>query len=231
MYRRKKGTPTKVYFAIILVVVLIVASAAIIYATSTNTPKAVVAGVSVGDSFTYQLRGTSILTGENATQPAEFGQYNATQYYKVTITDVQGTFVSLSTEWKFQNGTSLTSQNTIDISNGNQTDENGFWAIYAGGLQQNDKLRPTGADGLIVNSTDTKTYANSSRVRNCFTVENSFFDINDPTQSTWRNDYITAFFDQETGVLDTLTNVQGYNNPQMTLVVVWQLKNSTVWDV
>jgi hypothetical protein len=231
-HRRKKGTSKKVYLAIILVVVLVVSSAAIIYATTLSPPKPVVAGVHVGDTFTYSIRGTSKLTGLDAVEPPEFGQYNATDYYKVTITNVEGTVVSLDTEWKFLNGTSRAFSQKIDIANGNQTDDAGFWAIYPADLQKNDPLRPTGADGLIVNSTDSsKVYANSTRVRNYFSVQNSFFDVNDPTQSTWRNDLTSVYFDQETGMLDTLTNVQTYNNPAMTLVITWQLKSSSVWDV
>lgn len=230
MYRRKKGISKKIYIAIVLLLILVVASGALIYAALT-TPKPVLPGVHVGDTFTYHLQGTSILTGLDAVEPAGFWQYNATNYYKVTITGVNGSNVSLDTEWRFTNGTAITGTQTIDLANGQQTDDNGFWAIYASNLNKNDLLRPRGYDGLIVNSTEYKTYANSTRVRNLSNLENAFFDTTDPTQSTWRNEIINIYFDQQTGMLDTLTNIQQYNNPQMNLAITWRLVNSSVWQV
>ena len=36
----------------------------------------------------------------------------------------------------------------IDISNGQKSDTNGFWAIYSANLNVADKLRPTGFDSI-----------------------------------------------------------------------------------
>ena len=46
-----------------------------------------------------------------------------TDYYKVTITDVNGTTVSMDTLWRFINGTEITVPQTIDLSNGHKTDQ------------------------------------------------------------------------------------------------------------
>jgi hypothetical protein len=230
MYRRKKGTSKKIYVAVVLLVALLVASGALIYAALT-TPKPVVPGVHVGDTFTYSLHGTSVLYSLDAVEPEGFSQYNQTDYFKVIITGVNGSVVSLDTEWRFTNGTSITGDQTIDLANGQQTDDNGFWAIYASNLQKNDLIRPRGYDGLIVNSTDYETYVNSTRVRDLSSIENSFFDTTDPTQSTWRNDIVNIYFDQQTGMLETLTNVQQYNNPTMALAITWKLVASSVWQV
>ena len=56
-------------------------------------------------------------------------------------------------------------------------------------LNVGDLLRPTGIDKLTVNATDTKAYADSSRTRNFWYIENQFFDVNDPTHNTLRYDY------------------------------------------
>ena len=232
MPNRQKGTSKKIYIAIFLLVVLVVAAFALIYYTQEAASVInVVPGVHVGDTFSYSLQGICQLIGLDAVQPPGFSEYNATDQYKITITAVNGTSVSLDSEWKFTNGTIISDTQTIDLSNGAQTNQNGFWAIYSSNLNQNNPLRPKGYDRLIVNSTDTKQYADSARVRNFWSIDNSFFDTTDPTQSTWRLEHTSVYFDKQTGMLDTLTDIQEYNNPQMRLVVIWKLASTSVWSV
>jgi len=98
-------------------------------------------------------------------------------------------------------------------------------------LNVGDYLRPNGKDYVTVNNTDTYTYADSVRQRNYFKMENEFRDMRDPTGSTLRYDYISVYFDRETGMLQNLVNYQSYNNPQYTLVITWTLVDSSVWQV
>jgi hypothetical protein len=222
----------KALIAVVLLIVLVVASGAIIYAMQAPSEKKVVVGVHVGDTFTYSLRGVSNL-GIDATEPSWFSQYNNTDYYKIVITDVNNTSVTMDTTWKMLNGTETRRAQTIDLATGIKSDMTGagFWAIYAANLNKNDLVRPRGADGLIVNSTDTKTYANSTRERNIWSLQNDFFDTTDPTYSTYRNEFTSVYFDKQTGMLDTLSNVQQYNNPAYALIITWQLVSCSVWDV
>jgi hypothetical protein len=222
----------KVILVIVLLSVLVVAAIAAVYFTQLAPPRVDV-GVKVGDTFTYSLQGTCILIGIDATEPAGFSDINATDYYKVIITDINGTSVTLDTIWRFKNGTEETAVQTINLSNGEKTDTTarGFWQIYAANLNLNDLLRPTGYDGMIVNSTDTKTYASGTRDRNFFSTQGTFYDIKDPTQSTWRIEYTAVYFDKQTGMMDVLTNIQEYNNPQYRLIINWNLVDSSVWDV
>ena len=231
---KRKGSSKKVYIAIFLLVILIVATAAIIYVTQPAPVKAVVGvhvGNSSGDSFTYSIVGTSTLTGLDAVETPGFSQYNQTDYYKITITGVNGTSVSFDTLWRFKNGTDVNGKQTIDISNGQKTDTNGFWAIYPSNLNVGDLLRPTGFDGLTVNRTITRTFADGARLENFWSIDNQFFNVNDPTYGTQRYVYTGVFFDKQTGVLETLTNYQEYNNPAMKEIITWNLVNSTVWAV
>ena len=201
--------------------------------TPTPTNGTVLQGdkLNVGDIFTYKLTGVSVLGSADAVTPDELLQYNNTDYYQVTITGINGSTVSLDTLWRFNNGTEVTSPQIIDISNGAKADPNGFWAIYASNLNVNNLLRPKGFDTLIVNSTDTQTYTSSTRQRNFWSIENVFTDITDPTGNTQRYDFMCVYFDKQTEMLDTLTNIQYYNNPQYNLIITWQLTNSTVWGV
>ncbi len=230
MYRRKKGTSKKIYIAIVLLVILIVAGIALIYATLT-TPKPVVVGVKVGDTFTYSLQGVSILTSLDAVEPEGFSQYNQTDYYKVVITAINGTRVSMDTKWRFLNGTEVNSSQTIDIANGEKTDENGFWALYTSGLNTGDLLRPKGYDGNTVNNTYSAPYTSGNRMRCYWFITGQFQDMTDPTGSTLMYDYLYMYFDQETGMMVAMQDLRYYNNPERSETLMWTLTNSTVWDV
>jgi len=131
---KKKGSHKKAYIALLLLVVVIVASVAIVLVTQPPSAKAATAGVHAGDSFTYSIVCTSNLTSIDAIDTPGFSEFNQTDYYKVTITDVTGSSVSFDTLWQFKNGTGITSKQTIDLSNGNKTDNKGFWAIYTSNL-------------------------------------------------------------------------------------------------
>ena len=227
---KRKGSSRKVYIAIVLLVVLIAASAAAIYAFMPSAAKATV-GVHVGDTFTYSLMGTSNLTSLDAVDTPGFSQYNNTDYYKITITNVNGTSVSLETLWKFKNATDITGQQTIDLSNGAKVDDKGFWAIYASNLNVGDKLRPTSADTVTVNASDTVTYLDSTRTRNFMSVGGESYLATDPTHSTLRYDTTIVYFDKQTGMLENLIWITDYNNPLMREVITWKLINSSVWAV
>jgi hypothetical protein len=187
--------------------------------------------LTVGDTFTYKLSGSSVLGDTNAATPAYLSQYNNTDFYEVTITGINGTHVSLNALWRFINGTQVESSQIIDLSDGIVSDPNGFWAIYTSDLSLNDLLHPKGSDKLIVNSTDTQTFATSIRTRNFWSTANQFVDPNDPTGNTMREDYLGVYFDKQTGMLESLTNIQFFTNPEIEITITWQLSSSNVWAV
>jgi hypothetical protein len=192
--------------------------------TSTNEPVLQGTNLKVGDTFTYKLTGVSVLGSVDAVTPDGFSIYNNTDYYQVTITGINGSRVSLNTLWRLLNGTAIASSQTIDISKGIETDPNGFWAIYPSNLNVTDLLHSKGTDGVIVNSTGTNTYSSSTRQTNFWSIEIAFTDMNG-------EEYNYVYFDRQTGMLTSLTNVFQYNNPGLELIINWQLISSNVWDV
>jgi len=228
----KKAPSRKLPLAIILIVILIISAAAIVYATQFSQSSGTIkVGVHIGDTFTYRLTGESVLGSVDAVTPPGFSIYNDTDHYTVTVTKINGTQVSLETLWQLTNGTQTASSQTIDLANGNKTDMNGFWALYPSNLNVGDLLSPKGYDEQIVNQTDTQTYGTITRERNFWHIENVFTDVNDPTGNTMRDDYIGIYFDRQTGMLTTLTNIQYYNNPQYNLIITWQLVGTNVWTL
>lgn len=224
-----KKSHTKRNLGVILIIIVAVASIAVAY--STLTAKKVEVGVNVGDTFTYKLQGNFRPIASDATATPGFSMYNNTDYYKVTITGINDTTVTMDTVWRFLNGTDANSEQTIDIANGLKSDEYGFWAIYAANLNKGDALRLKGYDATYVNNTDTFTFTGGVRDRCYWFINNQFTDITDETRSTLRYNYLNIFFDRETGMLLSLTNNDYYNNPAREEVITWTLIDSSVWDV
>jgi hypothetical protein len=230
----KKGFNIKLYISIALVVLLValgIGAIAFVYNnqhSSSSTNAAV--GVHIGDTFDYKLTGSSILFSKTALTPDYLIQYNNTDYYRLTITGINGTVVSFTTDWKFLNGTDLQDSQWVNVSSGDYK-QNGFWGIYSSNLKVGDLTRPGGFDNTPVNGTDTQVYSSSSRARDYFSKSGEFYDVTDPTHSTYRDESDYIYFDQQTGVMTSLTNVQQYNNPQYNILITWKLTASSVWAV
>jgi len=228
----KKGSSKNAYIALVLIIILVILGVGVIYVVqSLNKTSGITAGVHVGDVFTYKLTGQSVLFSPDAVTPAYFTEYNNTDFYRVTITGVNGTIVSLDTVWSFLNGTQDTGSQWINLTSGDTRDPEGFWALYSSNLNIGDTIHPKGTDNFIVNNTESEPYASGNRLTNYYAIQNTYYDPSDPTQSTYMNDIISLYFDRQTGILTSLTNVQQYNNPSMNLIITWTLTNSTVWAV
>jgi hypothetical protein len=226
----RKRSKKNSYIALTLIILLVAAVAAAAYVAWPRAKVATV-GVHVGDTFTYSIIGTVSFDSPEATITPGFEAYNQTDYYKVTITGITGTNVTLQTAWRFLNGSETDGLQTIDLSTGQESVQNGFWAIYSANLNVGDLLRPSGFDKQTVNVTDTKTYADSTRAINFWFIESQFEDTNDPTHSTLRDDLTRVYFDKQTGMLETLNWITAYNNPLKTEAITWKLVSCSVWNV
>jgi len=239
MPQRKKSHSkryTGVAFAMIIIVLITVA---VFYYTlnskqtpaSTANPSAPNVPLAVGDTFTYNLKGSTVLGSSDVVTPNEFMQFNNTNYYQVTVTGINGTQVSLETLWDFNNRTQTDSAQIINLSSGRFADPNGFCYLYLSNLNVSDLLYPQGTEKLIVNSTSTQEFINSSRATNCWSEEDQYVDTTDPSGNTIRDDFVTINFDKQTGILDNLTRIEFFTNPQIELITTWQLASSNVWAV
>jgi hypothetical protein len=202
--------------------------------TSTSTPTSTnetsLVGLSVGDTFTYKLTGVSVLFDQEAVTPAYLSEYNNTHFYQVTITGINGSVVTFDTDWAFNNGSApILTQEWVNVATGANSGD--FWAIYPANLTVNDLLSPQGGNGLTVNSTTTQTYADSTRTTNYWSTSTVFTNINDPTENTQQTNIMQVYFDQQTGMLTSLTSIQEYNNPEYNIIITWQLTSTNVWTV
>jgi len=231
--RRKLHIKRNTVIAIAVIAAILISTVAAVFTqiprqSSETTNKT---GLNVGNTFTYNLTGSADLGTPDVTIPEELYQYNDTEYYRVTVTSINGTQVLLSTTWQFDNGTQITRPQIIDLSTGDRADANGFWAVYYSNLNVKDLLHPNGNDGLIVNSSATQTFGNASRIINSWSTESQFLNASDTSGNTMRDVYVGVNFDKQTGMLEKLTHIEFYTNPEIEMIITWQLTSSNVWNI
>ena len=225
---KKKRSLKLIYLAIAVVIIVIVAY--VIYTgVGSQGETVVVPGVRVGDEFTYSINGFFSSNDPNATASDAFMSLNMTEWFKVLVTDVSDQDVTVSTTWRFTNGTVLNATSSINVDTGVPYPSNGFYPIYAANLKANDYLRPHGPDRSTINETSNRQYASGARETNRRTITIENYDENDPSR-TWI-ETPTIYFDKQTGMLVELRDINVYNSPQMTLTVLWKLTDTNVWQV
>jgi hypothetical protein len=122
---KKKGVNKKIILAVVLLVVIAMGAVAAVVLSKPKQAATIKVGVHVGDTFTYALSGSSSGPVPD-TISSDFGIYNGTQSYIVTVKAVNGTRVTLDTDWALRNGTNFDSVQSIDLASGILSDQNGF---------------------------------------------------------------------------------------------------------
>jgi hypothetical protein len=187
-------------------------------------------GVSAGNTFTYDIKGYYTSDDPNATFPDSMLQLNMTDYFKVTVTSVSGSDVSVSTVWRFTNGTEITGNSTVNVETGIYTGQ--FYAVYATNLAEGARIRPLGGyDQTVVNRTVTRTYGNSQRETNDLMLQRQLYNTNDTTGTSTLSEYSNILFDKQTGMLVELSDQQVYNKPSETITIKWKITDTNVWTV
>ena len=214
----------------VVAIILTVVSAVIIFVGSPSN-QGVAPGVNVGDEFLYEIKSSWNSNDPNATLVDYYVQLNMTEWYKITVTDVNGSKVSINTVWRFKNETEIKSTSTMNVETGIAYPSNAFWAIYAANLQENDRIRPLGASQAVVNETETREYASGSREINIVSLTEQYYDADDPTYATTWTEYMNTKFDKQTGMLVEFHDISMYTNPAQTMTITWMLRETNVWNV
>ena len=218
---------------ILIVTLCVIGFAAILlfYQPPVNqNPSATVAGVVVGDVFTYDIKAYATTIDANATVPESFSDLNMTEWYRVTITQVNDTEVSFSSIWRFSNGSEIDAPGKVNIETGVGNSQD-FWAIYASGLEAGDWSRPLGLNRQIINATEKRTYESGDRETNSILSESMFIETTDPTGNSTCESFRSIYFDKQTGMLVEFINSDVYSSPQLLLRLNWKIVYTNVWDV
>ena len=222
---------SRVILITILAVIVIIAAFLIFTYLGSQSNLVAGPGVKVGDEFTYDIKSYWSSQDPDALPSDSFLEFNLTEWYKVTVTDVSGAVVSVNTRWRFNNGTEIEAASSIDVETGIPYPTTGFYPIYAANLKAGDKVRPLGPDRSTINETTTRQYASGTRETNRISLVQEAYDADDPTYTRTWTETTTTNFDKQTGMLVELRDTNVYKNPDITLTLLWTLIDTDVWAV
>ena len=218
--KRSRG----VYFLVILVFTILILTVIILtYSGTKNLTR--LPGVSVGDTFTYDVSSFWSSSAANAVAPQGLLEINQTESFRVTITTISGPMVSTSDVWIFKNGTEYNSTGLVNVETGYNS--GGFWPVVAANLGKDDLLHPAGQNGITVNETITREYPSGAREINHFKLN---YQGNDENFGYFiaESDY---YFDRATGMLVELYDRSTFLGANMQSAILWKIKASNVWVV
>jgi hypothetical protein len=228
MIRMSKQRSRVILLSSLSVIIIIVAFIIVTYLGSQSDLVAA-PGIKAGDEFTYDIKGFWSSQDHDATPSESFFELNMTELFKVTVIGVSGAEVSINTTWRFNNGTEFERASSINVETGMKYPSDAFYLIYAANLKANDFVRPLGLDRSTVNETATRQYASGTRETNRLSLVQEFYGENDPTR-TWI-EYTNIHFDRQTGVLVELRDTNVYTKPDVTLTLLYAIKDTNVWTI
>lgn len=176
-------------------------------------------GVSVGNTFKYQFAAYYSTTNPLPKVPAQWIEYNKTQWIQFTITGVSNLTVSYFALAHFVNGSETTSQNYENLGTG----KGGFPMIPAN-LAKNDAIYSDLTDSPVVSDVLNRTYLHSQRTE-CRVLWSGAGEV---------QFILDAYFDQKTGMPVQLRLGSPIASPEgveTTGVFEYNLIESTVWTV
>lgn len=213
-----------VYLLVILVFTILIGAVIILtYSGTKNLTR--VPGVSVGDTFTFDVFSFWSSSAANAVVPEWLSEINQTESFRVTIITISDTMVTTLDTWVFKNGTEYNSTGLVNVETGYNS--GGFWPVVAANLGKDDLLHPAGQNGITVNETITREYPSGARETNHFTLN---YQGNDENYGyyTAESDY---YFDRATGMLVELYDRSTFLGANMQTAILWKIKASNVWVV
>jgi hypothetical protein len=226
MAKKRSRLPLIAAVALVIIIVL-----ALIIFLGAQATQGVAPGVKAGDEFVYDIKGFWSSTDPNASITDYYVQLNMTDSYRITVINVTGSEVSISTTWRFTNGTELIGTNTVNVDTGTVYPSDSYWAIYAANLKENDRARPSGVSQAIVNETAPRDYASGARETNFVSLTEQYYDADDPTGTRTWTEIMNTKFDKQTGMLVEFRDISLFTNPSVTTNIAWTLKESNVWNV
>jgi len=186
----------------------------------------VFAGVSPGDSFTYEFSVLWVSSDPNVTPPPELYSLNETNLIRVTIKEVGGPVVVMNITRYFKNGTSTTTQTFVNILSG---DGDGFGLVIAPNLNAGSVAYPY---ALLNESTKD----NAIRIKE-LTIKNYPFGrrealhatVNQTGSSEYARVSHDIYFDRKTGVmLEWRIEQIPYTAPTAKIVLTWKIKDFNI---
>ena len=185
----------------------------------------IVAGVKPGDEFTYKVTGS--YPAGNPNVPQEVIDANATDYFKLVISNVTGPEIGYEWSWYFTNGSSpQNGDGTVNVETTFYTGP--FWTIVSANITAGDLIHPHfGPDASYFNETGMLTYTNYTRETNRLQLQ---FAYQNNVTGAVKVENTDTYFDKRTGILIQLLDQTNYQSPTFTTTITWHLVEQNVWD-
>jgi len=213
----------KIHYAIMVFMLLCFISSQI------NFTKAISPGVSPGNEFIYDIEYIWSSTNQSIVIPESILDLNKTDFYQVTITEIEENEVSFQTKWVFINGTEVEGTGTVNLETG-IAGFGDFWAIIGSNINPGERIHPIYPDHVFINETQTRNYGSGgNRETNLVDLTFTYVDQEDP--SRYYVEYSQTYFDKQTGMLVELIDKTVYTDPVATETLTWKLKETNIWVV
>lgn len=198
---------------------------------ATSSAQLRIPGVYPGDWFEYDdIIAYWSSSDPNATCPEYLMEFNETEGYQMTVTDVSGTNITGQSIRRFKNGTEITSGGYVDVDTGDGENVT-MWVISAN-LGVNDTLYASGDYSTwTINETIVRTYPDGVRETN---------HINQTAEQSMSNGYeiyyyssANYYWDRSTGILVEMSMefINQTGDYLTTLSVLLRITESNVWVV
>jgi hypothetical protein len=192
----------------------------------TTWVKALTPGVTVGDSFIYDLTVSWNSDDQYASIPSSLIELNKTKSIEVRINNVIPPNVTTFLATYLKNGTALADRGSINLDTG--LSDGGFVAIIAANLTAGDRVHPLGDDLVTINETVIKSYASGPRETNHIRIE-----YQNATAGIAQS--VDRYFDKQTGMLveehDVSTETKTNPSSTTTTIISYNLESTSMWTV
>ncbi len=216
-------TPMKLtaYLTLLIVSLLLVVS------VQTALAQDIPVGLKPSDTFTYSVTGSYSSNAPITDVPNEVLNAEASDYFKVTVTNVSSPNIGYTWVWHFVNGTEQTGDGITNIEIPSES-VGPFYLIVSANLTTSDSIHPHFGPTTRFNESFMYTYTNYTRETN--RLQTTIQEANNQTSTIkYRTVDTDTYYDKQTGMLVYFNEQTNYQNPTFTTTITWKLLGQNAW--
>ncbi len=199
----------------------------LIVSVQTALAQDILVGLKPGDTFTYSVTGSYSSNAPVTDVPGEVINAEASDYFKVTVTNVSSPNIGYTWVWHFINGTEQTGDGITNIEIPSES-VGPFTLIVSANLTTNDSIHPHFGPTIKFNETFRYTYTNYTRQTNRLQTQNQ--EANNQTSTIkYRTVNTDTYYDQQTGMMVYFNEQTNYQNPTFETTITWKLLGQNAW--
>ncbi|MGE5637083.1 MAG: hypothetical protein ACM3WQ_00110 [Chloroflexota bacterium] len=184
-------------------------------------------GLKPNDTFTYSVTGSYSSNAPITDVPNEVLNAEASDYFKVTVTNVSSPNIGYTWLWHFINGTEQTGDGITNIEIPSES-VGPFYLIVSANLTTNDSIHPHFGPTTKFNESFMYTYTNYTRATN--QLHTQIQEANNQTSTIkYRTVDTDTYYDKLTGMMVYFNEKTNYQNPTFETTITWKLLGQNAW--